>query len=98
MKYYYDEEFGANVCEPDCADEWLFNIWAIGCDYDGCTTVDELKDLVDEIIIMSQHARNCLCDGKLFGIHGFPKTEAQMLEEYICDFIDETSEDLSSWL
>lgn len=71
---------------------------AIACDYDGCRTVDELKDLVDEIIIMSQHARNCLWDNKLFGIHGSPKTEEQILDEYIDDFIDGTSEDWSSWL
>lgn len=86
------------MCEPDCVDEWLFNIWAIACDYGGCRTVDEFKDLVGEIIEMSQHARNCLWDGKLFGIHGSPKTEEQILDEYIDDFIDGTSEDWSSWL
>ena len=98
MKYYYNEEFDVQMCEPDCVDEWLFDIWAIACDYDGCKTVEEFKKLVDEIVEMSQHARDCLWDRKLFGMHGSPKTEAQMLEEYIDDFIDETSEDLSSWL
>lgn len=98
MKNWIDEETGTRMCEPDCVDEWLFDIWAIACDYDGCRTVDEFKDLVDEIIEMSQHARNCLWDGKLFGIHGSPKTEEQILDEYIDDFIDGTSEDWSSWL
>lgn len=72
MKYWIDKKSKCRMCEPDCADEWLFDIWAIACDYDGCTTVDELKDLVDEIIAMSQHARDCLWDGKIFGIHGSP--------------------------
>ena len=72
MKYWNDKETGIRMCEPDCVDEWLFHIWAIACDYDGCSTVDEFKDLVDEIIEMSQHARNCLWDNKLFGIHGSP--------------------------
>lgn len=80
MKYYYDEDLDVKICEPDCVDEWLFDIWAIACDYDGCTTVEEFKDLVDEIIEMSQHARNCLWDGKLFGIHGSPKNQPNIFD------------------
>ena len=48
MRTWTDETTGCKMCEPDCADEWLFDIWAIGCDY------------------MSQKARDCLHDGKLF--------------------------------
>ena len=36
MKSWIDEQTGCKMCEPDCVDEWLFDIWAIGCDYDGC--------------------------------------------------------------
>ena len=75
MKHWIDEETGYKMCEPDCADEWLFDIWAIGCDYDGETTVKGLKRLVDELVGMANNARNCLCDGKLFGIHGNPDEE-----------------------
>lgn len=44
----------------------FFDIWAIGCDYDGESTVDGLKKLVDSLVEMSQKARDCLHDGKLF--------------------------------
>ena len=58
------------MCEPNCVDEWLFDIWAIGVDYDGCHTVEELKRLIDELVDMSNKARDCLWNNKLFGIHG----------------------------
>ena len=46
MKYWIDEQTGCKMCEPDCADEWLFDIWATGCDYDGASTVEDFKFLV----------------------------------------------------
>lgn len=66
MKYWIDEKSGCKMCEPHCVDEWLFNIWAIGCDYDGYNDVKNLKELIDELVEMSQKARDCLHDGKLF--------------------------------
>ena len=65
MKYWTNED-GMRLCEPDSCDEWLWMIWAIGVDYDGCNTVESLKDLVDEMVEMSQKARDCLYDGLLF--------------------------------
>ena len=73
MKRWYDEERGAKMCEPDCVDEWLFDIWAIGCDYDGCHTEKDLKKLVDELVSMANKARECLWEWRLFGNHGEPK-------------------------
>ena len=32
-------------------------IWAIGCDYDGCNTVESLKDLIDELVSYTQLPR-----------------------------------------
>lgn len=29
-------------------------IWAIGCDYDGCNTVESLKELIDELVSYTQ--------------------------------------------
>lgn len=29
-------------------------IWAIGCDYDGCNTVNSLKELIDELVSYTQ--------------------------------------------
>lgn len=66
MEYWYDKEFGGIVCEPNCTDEWLEMIWQVGVDYDGCNSIESLKGLVDELIEMSQKARYCLEDGKLF--------------------------------
>lgn len=66
MKYWYDKEFKGIVCEPNCVDEWLEMIWQVGVDYDGCNSVESLKGLVDELIEMSQKARYCLEDDKLF--------------------------------
>lgn len=66
MRYWYDKEFNGIVCEPNCVDEWLEMIWQVGIGYDGCDSVKSLKGLVDELIDMSQKARYCLEDGKLF--------------------------------
>ena len=66
MKEWVDEATGVPICEPDCADEWLQLIWSIGCDYDGFNDVDSLKSLIDELVTMSQNARTCMREGKLF--------------------------------
>ena len=66
MNRWIDGETGCHMCEPDCCDEWLFMIWAVGVDYDGCHSADDLKKLVDELVEMSQKARVCLYEGRLF--------------------------------
>ena len=66
MRCWIDEKSGVNVYEPDTVDELLYHIWAIGYDYDGYSTADGLKSLVDELVEMAQKARDCLHDGKLF--------------------------------
>ncbi len=72
MRQWIDEKTGLKMYEPDCVDEWLFNIWAVGVDYDGCRSAEDLKKLVDELVAMSQMARECLWKNKLFGEHGKP--------------------------
>ena len=72
MKFWVDPETGTKMCKADCVDEWLFDIWAVGCDYDGCHSVEELKGLVDELVDMANKARECLWSGKLFGVYGNP--------------------------
>lgn len=54
------------MCEPDCADEWLQMIWEVGVDYDGCASAQGLRELVNELVEMSQKARNCLRNGRIF--------------------------------
>ena len=66
MKEWIDEATGVPMCEADCADEWLQLIWSVGCDYDGFNDVDGLKSLIDELVTMSQNARTCMREGKLF--------------------------------
>ena len=64
MRYWTDES-GIRMCEPNTADEWLKFIWEIGFDYDGETTVEGLKGLIDEIIEISFKARTCIEEGRI---------------------------------
>lgn len=66
MKTWKDKETGIVFSEPDCTDEWLQAIWAIGIDYDGYEKPENLKALIDELVSFSQKARECLREGKLF--------------------------------
>ena len=66
MRYWYNKKFKGVMCEPDSADEWMSQIWEVGCDYDGCETVESLKGLIDELIEYSFKARDCLKKGKIF--------------------------------
>ena len=65
MKRWKDER-GNSFWEPDCADEWLDMIWAIGCDYDGAEKAEHLKKLIDELVEMVSKARACMSEGKIF--------------------------------
>lgn len=66
MKTYEDAN-GTKWCEPNSVDEWLYNIWALGFDYDGMdTSVDAMKELVDELVEYANKARELLYDGRLF--------------------------------
>ena len=82
MKRWIDEESGIRHCAPDSVDEYLWEIWAIGYDYDGCRTEESLKRLVDELVDMSQKARQCLWENKLFGDFGSPYDKEGELHEF----------------
>lgn len=64
--YRYDNRFKGLFWSPSSADEWMELIRDIGFDYDGCNSVESLKELVDELVEMSQKARECLRNGKIF--------------------------------
>lgn len=66
VKYTFDEQTGVIYSNPSCVDECLFDIWAIGCDYDGCHSAEDLQMLVDTLVELAQQARALLHDGKLF--------------------------------
>ena len=55
-----------HLWKPNCVEEWLQLIWDIGHDYDGCSTVKGLKELIDELMEMNQEAMVCLRNGFLF--------------------------------
>lgn len=69
MKPWQDEQ-GNTFWEPDCADEWLEMLWAIGVDYDGAEKAESLKALIDELVEMASKARVCLREGKIFPQEG----------------------------
>ena len=71
MKTWTNEN-GVKMYEPDCVDEWLYHIMAIGVDYDGYCTAEDLKELIDELVSMTSKARKCLWNNKLFGEFGSP--------------------------
>lgn len=61
------KENDTNFCEPNSVDEWLYNIWALGLGYDGMdTSVESMRELVDELVDCAQKARDLLYEGKLF--------------------------------
>lgn len=63
----YTEKDGTCFVEPNSVDEYLWQIWAIGYDYDGCgDNPKALKGLIDELVDYSKKARNLLYEGKLF--------------------------------
>ena len=61
------------MCEPDCVDEWLSDIYNIDYDYDGYRDAKNLMELINELLEMVCKARNCLWQGKLFGVYGSPE-------------------------
>lgn len=45
---------------PETAAEWLELIYDISIDYDGCNTIENLKELIDEIREYTINARKAL--------------------------------------
>lgn len=66
MKHLWDEKFKSILAYPDCADEFLELICEIAIDYDGCSTVDGLESLIDEMAEYAQKAKECLHKHKIF--------------------------------
>lgn len=64
MKYLWDEKFKGIVCVPSCTDEYLQLICEIAVGYDGCSKVDSLKELIDEMADYAKKAHVCLRENK----------------------------------
>ena len=84
MKFWTNEN-GIPMYEQDCADEWLFDNWEVGSDYDGENSVEGLKKCIDYLVEMSQKARECLWDNKLFGIDGSADSDKPLFTLTISD-------------
>ena len=108
MRYYYDKEFGGNVCEPNCVADYLFYIWAIGHDYDGYETVEGLKSLVDELVDYANNARELLDKGEYYSEENpapEPKTNYERIKamsvdemtDVICECMDRCTDDLNGY-
>lgn len=96
-KTWIDEKSGCKIIDANTVSEYLWLIWAVGCDYDGCGTVESLKGLVDELVEYANKARDCLQDGRLFPEHDEPRlnsvpeqTEMRSIYEKIRSNIENT--------
>ena len=90
MKTWIDEQTGCKMCEADCVDEWLSDIYNIGYDYDGYRDAKNLMELINELLEMVCKARDCLWQGRLFGVYGAPvrkdkKEEAKIDNDIVRD-------------
>lgn len=58
-------ELNGITATPNCTEEYLDLIYDISVDYDGCNTVESLKELIDEMVDLTKKAKQCLKQGKI---------------------------------
>lgn len=61
----YKWELYGITATPNCTEEYLDLIYDISVDYDGCNTVESLKELIDEMVDLTKKAKQCLKQGKI---------------------------------
>lgn len=61
----YKRELNGITAAPNCTEEYLDLIYDISVDYDGCNTVESLKELIDEMVDLTKKAKQCLKQGKI---------------------------------
>lgn len=61
----YKWELNGITTTPNCTEEYLDLIYDISIDYDGCNTVESLKELIDEMVDLTKKAKQCLEQGKI---------------------------------
>jgi len=67
----------------------LHLIWAIGCDYDGCNTVESLKELIDELVSYTQLPREQVPD--ITSRTGRWIQSEEWAEDYTCSLCGNTA-------
>lgn len=95
-KKWIDEKSGCNMIDADTVYEYLWMIWAVGCEYDGCNTVESLKGLVDELVDYANKACDCLLAGRLFPAHDEPKLVNTPDKERLQTMYDKIRENIES--
>lgn len=61
----YKWKLNGITATPNCTEEYLDLIYDISVDYDGCNTVESLKELIDEMVDLTKKAKQCLKQGKI---------------------------------
>lgn len=93
---WIDEKSGCRMIEPDTVSEYLFMIWAVGYDYDGCGTVESLKALVDELVDYAKRAGKCLGEGRLFPAHNEPHMSNVPEQDELASIYDKIRNNIES--
>lgn len=60
------ETNNVSMYEPNSVEEYLELIVAIGSDYDGYSQSEDLKQLIDELVGLTNKARKCLFEKKFY--------------------------------
>lgn len=60
------ETNNVSMYEPNSVEEYLDLIIAIGIDYDGYSQAEDLKQLIDELVGLTNKARKCLVEKKFY--------------------------------
>ena len=65
MEYWYDKVNKYIVCEHNCAEDWLELLLDVAVGYDGCSSIESFKSLVDELVEYSVNALKCIREGRV---------------------------------
>lgn len=95
-KILTEEKTGCRMIEPNTVAEYLFMIWAIGYDYDGCSSEQSLKELIDEIVSYANKASDCLYEGRIFPAHDEPSLINRPTEDVMKSTYDKIRENIES--
>ena len=80
MKFYYDKESGMVFTSPNCVEDCLHNIWEHGIIYEDFQSSEGLKNIIDNIVDLSQDARQFISEGKM--IRDDPDVKKEEIETY----------------
>ena len=65
MKFYYDKESGMVFASPNCVEDCFHNILEYCIIYEDFQSVEGLNNIIDNIVDLSQDARQFISEGKM---------------------------------